>query len=115
MRRIHKFKCPECTKRCQLNKKLSDIRGRKEGERVYVWICDGRHKNKIHAPIIWREQIESITLDDVGRVQNKISKLTRIMIEDGEAHELLDDFKQYMSDQASKGYNELPKAVVRRS
>jgi len=94
-----KFKCPDCSRGCILNKKLSDIRGRPESERLYVWVCDGQSKQSPHGPTVFREQVESVVLDGFGRIQNKISKITKIIVEDGEMHELLDEFKTFMREE----------------
>lgn len=100
---MHKFKCPVCRCPCDYNPKLSEVKGKPENERIYVYVCNGqKSKQTPHGPIVWREQIESVVLDQFGRVQNKISKLTRIAIEDAEMHELLDEFKDYMREQRYK-------------
>ena len=38
-------------------------------------------------------------LDGFGRIQNKISKITKIIVEDAEMHELLDAFKTFMREE----------------
>jgi len=99
---VYRFKCPACGRKCRLNKKLSDIRGREEGERVYQWECDGQSLQAPHPPTIYRVESLSVMTDGFGRVQSKIEKVTRLWIEDAELHELLDAWKEWMREKQYK-------------
>ena len=99
---VYKFKCDTCSRRCKLNKKLSQLRGRAESERVYYWVCDGQSKQSPHAPAVYILQSLSIMTDSFGRITSRVDKVTRIMIEDAEMHELLDEFKAYMREERYK-------------
>lgn len=99
---MYKFRCPICSRRCNLNKKLSDIKGREEKDRVYHWECDGQHPQNPHPPTIYKVESLSIMTDSAGRIQTKTDKITRLWIEDSDVYELLDQWKQFMNEERYK-------------
>ena len=90
------FHCPLCRKPLNVNKKLSDLKNRKDSDRVYFYVCDGKSKQSPHAPCIWQADLLVVTTDSFGRFTMKVSRLFRLWIEDAELHEELDTFKDFM-------------------
>lgn len=109
---MYKFKCPTCGRRCKLNKKLSELRGREEKDRVYYWECDGQSPQVPHPPTDYKVQSLSIKTDGFGRIISKADKVTRLWIEDSDIHDLLDQWKQWMAEQR---YARLPQKVTSES
>ena len=85
-----------------LNKKLSDLRNRKDTERVYFCVCDGQSKQSPHASCILKADSIVVTTDSFGRFTMKVARVFRFWIEDADLHEELDKFKMFMRTERGK-------------
>ena len=102
---MSKFRCPRCGLKCQLNKKLSEIRDREEKDRIYFWECPGIKADSPHAPTIYKQRSLSFMTDAFGRITSTIDELTQLTLEDSNIHELMDQWKDYMSEERYKRLN----------
>ena len=96
------FHCPLCRKPLNVNKKLSDLKNRKDSDPVYFYVCDGKSKQSPHAPCVWKADSLVVTTDNFGRFTMKISRVFRLWIEDADLHEELDQFKEFMRTERGK-------------
>lgn len=85
-----------------LKKKLSEIRLRGEADKVFFYVCDGANARKPHCPVIERIENVVITFDSVGRTTFRLDRVTRLILEDADALEVLEKFKKYMREKQYK-------------
>lgn len=96
------FKCNKCGLKCQLNKKLSELRNKEDKDRIHVWECPGTKADSPHPPALYLVEPITIMTDAFGRVTVTIDKITQLMLEDSNLHELTDQWREWMREERYK-------------